>query len=276
MKIQFRQSVAFAVLCFIFAAAPCNAADDKSPKAPPLAVVRTWGDLVAQKPVMIQPPARDGKPAPAPLQCKLGISATTGEHYGGVVLYCLVEGGGDSGDGFGGREGFGPFKISVREPGDTWTAEADEGPMMRYAKKVGEACLFMKTVPLGATGIYHIQVRELSDEAKKPESTTVAEATVNVAEKHGTLWSPWNDPDKEPDGNGSTDDGNFSLMVVANPAGGVAVPNWDGYVAVPIAKIPDAKLPLPQIVPTDADPGIQLSVKGSLLTVKLADDETSI
>lgn len=276
MKIPSRPAVAFAVLCFIFGAAPCKAADDKPQKAPPLAVVRTWGDLVSQKPVVFQPPAPKGQPAPAPLRCKLGISGSTAEHYGGVVLYCLVEGGGDSGDGFGGREAFGPFKISVREPGDTSTAEAGEGPMMRYAKKPGEACLFMKTVPLGATGIYHIQVGELSNDAKKPESTTIAEATVSVPEKHGTLWSPWNDPDKEPDGNGSTDDENFSLMEVANPAGGVAVPNWDGSTAVPIAKIPDAKLPLPQIIPAAADPGIQLSVKGSVLAVKLADDETSI
>ncbi len=279
MKRPSESRIAFTIFCFIFGAFPCRAAGDEKTAMPVLSVVRTWGDLAAQKPVMTQPSPQDGKPAPAPLACKLGISDSEGEHYGGVVLYCLVEHGGDEAGSLPGRGTLGPFRVDVgfAEPADIQIAKDEQKVSGLFlAVKSGSACLYMKIITLAKVGDYHVQVRKQMDDAKQSQLKPVAAATVKVLEKHGMLWSPWGDPDSQPmDAQGLVKEGDYSLMKVANPAGGVAIPTWQGAYAAVIAKVPDAKLPLPQIIPFEADPGVQLDMKESVLTVKLADDEVS-
>ncbi len=164
--------------------------------------------------------------------------------------------------------------VNVMEPADIRTGQLAEEKWSRMAYAKKSARLYMKTVPLRIAGDYQIEVREAVGDPEKSDFKPVARAVVKVVEKPGTFWFPWGEPDKEPAADsGSVED--FSHMQVANPVGGVALPEWKGYMGIAIDKIPDGKQPLPQITPADADPGIQLSVKGSRLTVKLADDEIS-
>ena len=135
----------------------------------------------------------------------------------------------------------------------------------------GSAFLYMKVIPMNQIGEYTLSLWERLDGTKNTAFFAVASATVKVSKEPETFWSPWGEPKAEETAMQEAV-ANYRMMDVANPDTGIALPKWEGEEPVLIEKLPDAKLPLPQLLPAKPDAGIKLSVKDNQLIVKLDDD----
>ncbi|HWB58095.1 MAG TPA: hypothetical protein VG733_01320 [Chthoniobacteraceae bacterium] len=244
------------------------AADDEKtapmPATTQIAVTRSWGDLLAQKPASVRSAG-----------CKLGISAATGAVNGAVVLYCFTEK--DPGEVPDGEDTLGPLTVDVEGPGDAIAQVKEKRSALAYARREAAGYLYMKIVPLRIEGKYRVKLSEETKEGDKLVTRVVAEAAVEVAGKPAAqAWSPWCDPDKEQPADALAEgDDEYASMDVANPPGGVALPDWPGYERVAIEKLPKAAQPLPPVFPAETDPSVKLEIKDGDLAVKL-DEEISI
>ncbi len=234
----------------------------------PLHVVRTWGNLRAQTPVTLNTTTKD--PSPPPVAYRLGIDSSETQLYGGVVLYCLAN---DGKAVFWGREKVGPFLIDVQAP--TSSQYAKDAQMMQKAfqmekKQANAEVLYMKTIPFHQAGNYTITVKKPIRDAKDAKFETVAVSTVKVQKKPGPLWSPW--PLNAANGAvgllAHDDDPAYSADGVANPSTGVAIPKMPEWVGTG-PKPPALGQLLPQLMPTEPDPGVKLQVSGALLIITL-------
>jgi hypothetical protein len=235
-------------------------------KIMPMSVVRTWGDLLAQKPVQTTtfsriPTAIGGK---MPHSFRLGIDRTHAKLFGGVVVYCLSEGGtGQIGlerpTGF---HSLGPFAVDVQRPDDLRQADVARKELASAeddSKEGHPYTLFMQTLPLDHPGSYTITIGG------------IASAKVEVSSEWAVLWTPLLDSTSE----GEPEAGpGYSVTSVANSSSGAAVPRWPGRRPIFLDRLPDAKSPLPEFIPVDPDADLQLSENGNGLIVKL-DQETS-
>ncbi len=257
-----------------------RAADPEKPL--PLAEVHTWGDLLAQKPVTLQIKTAPSEKQDAtsaekkPLSFRLGIDRTHAKLYGTVVLYCLAQGniGQMDGEQPHSDPSLGPFLIDVQGPlkiaalKDLKAIVAD-----RYMMSHSNA-LYIQTVPLNQKGFYTITLQQAVGGI---EGHYMAMVKVSVPSELETPWSPW----MEPNGNSGSNaqpaetEERYSEMEVSNPSSRIALPNWDGAEPIFLDKLPDKKLPLPEFIPDRPDAGIQLTLKGSTLIVKL-DEELSV
>ncbi len=244
---------------------PCAA---QSPA--PLVRVRTWGDLRAQPPVNGPAPAAGAGAS----TCRLGINLAAAKLYGGVVVYCLAQGVAPparSGD-------LGPFQVEVQHPKSAPLIQ-DKSAYADFGKQASGDTLFMKSVPLPEPGDYIFTVKRASGDAKNPRLETVATTTVTVANDPGPLWSPW--PLNAVDGavgilasdemlaSGDASRRDSGTAGVANPATGVAIPKMAERFTGDALDKPGPDLPLPELLPSEADPGIKLQATGSLLIVLL-------
>ena len=116
--------------------------------------VRTWGDLLAQKPIRLS----DG------VVVRLGIEDTRCPQGSGVLLYCLTEGydPGLSRIGSNFTEGgLGPLEVSVVEEGGVFEAQKAEVELLELLRnKTTARLLFARAIPVPRSGRYHLTVSE--------------------------------------------------------------------------------------------------------------------
>jgi len=241
-----------------------------------IAVVKTWSDLLAQKPVTLQPVAKDAANQAStpetkkPLTLRLGIDRTNSKKRSGVLLYCLAQGDvaqidqqTDLAD-----PAIGPFLIDVRRPADQRAEALIAMVTDRFMISTPNA-LFMKPLPLDDAGAYIITVRQALGGQK---FRNVASVKVIVSEDLGLSWSPWAEPKGGLQAVEMTDVG---VMDVANPARGIALPKWDGCEPIFFSELPKGNRPLPEWIAAKPDPRVQLKRKGNDLIVKM-DEAISI
>ncbi|MDD5260363.1 MAG: hypothetical protein PHD76_00800 [Methylacidiphilales bacterium] len=252
-----------------------RAADPEKPAT--LSEVRTWGDLLAQKPVEILKPWGHDGPSKSRQSFKIGIDRTRSMRYGGVVLYCLVQGDAKQYGIWGGEDSsLGPFWFKIQPPGDiarTLSSGFDiDGPL----HQPGAAVLYMKTIPLDLAGDYSIYVEGLASEqnSKNATRTIIAQATVKVSGVSTILWMPWMKSQSNAENNASPADDHYSVMNVANPSSGVALPKCEGWEPIVIPKLSDIKYLLPEFIPSKPDAGLQLALEGNDLVMNF-DEEIS-
>ena len=239
---------------------PCAA---QSPA--PLASVRTWGDLRAQPPVNLPTPPADA----AASSYRLGINLAAAKLYGGVVVYCLAKGAEPAP-----RPGeLGFFQVEVQRPKNMSRVPSEPLAYVAAGKQASGETLFMQSVPLAEPGDYLFTVKRALGDEKDASQVTVATTTVTVAGDPGPLWSPW--PLNAADGAVgilASDDAyqrNSGAVGVANPSTGVAIPKMAEQFAGVVLAPPGPDLPLPELLPSEADPGVKLQAVGSLLMVTL-------
>ena len=251
----------FFALLVVLACLPCAA---QSPA--PLASVRTWGDLRTQPPVNFPAPAAGA----AASSYRLGINLAAAKLYGGVVVYCLANGVAPAADS---RE-LGPFQVEAQPPKSAPVIQIKQ--VVAYAelgKQASGGTLFMKSIPLTEPGEYIVTVKRSMDDEKNPSLETVATTTVTVANDPYPFWSPW--PLNAADGAVgilASDDAsqrNSGAAGVANPSTGVAIPKMARQFTGDVLATPGPNLPLPELLPSEADPGVKLQAIGSLLIVTL-------
>ncbi len=232
----------------------------------PLADVRTWGDLREQPPVA-SPSAANEAPLPP---CRLGVNFAAAKLYGGVVVYCLAQ---EKPTGAAFATNLGPFQVEVARPKSAQAIFQEwsmAGPAGQQAS--GEA-LFMQSIPLNEPGDYTITVKRPRGDPKRPSFEAVASTTVTVANEPGPIWSPW--PLNAADGAVGIlagDDKNqreAGASGVANPSTGVAIPQLAGCFVSGAPDSPGPNQPLPELLPSEPDPGLKLQATGSLLIVTL-------
>jgi hypothetical protein len=199
------------------------------------------------------------------------------KRFDAAVLYCLAQGDTTSLGASGSQDSLGPFMIKTQSPeiADLEAGYSVDGMSAGSANTAG--VLYVKTVPFSAAGDYSIQVQGLAaaqDPKGKAEFRTVGKATVKVSEQMASLWSPWIDPldVHQPVYGGGANDTDYSLMDVANPSGGAALPGCNGWQPVLIRKLPDAGARLPVLIPSEPDWGITLKLQGNEFIVKLDED----
>ncbi|MDD5260365.1 MAG: hypothetical protein PHD76_00810 [Methylacidiphilales bacterium] len=275
MSVTFKIVVlTYAAICLGFSAIG-RAADTE--KTATLAEVHTWGDLLAQKPVTLQIKASPAEKQDAtsvekkPLSFRLGIDRTHAKLYGAVVLYCLAQG--DIGQMDGKlpdrNPSIGPFRIDIQRP----VKYAELAMGIQHLKLVTTYfnALFIQTVPLNQTGSYTITFKQLINGEK---ACDIAMVNVAVSSESETLWSPWVEPESNTAKNAEPANGrDYCMMDVANPSSGIALPKSEGSEPIFLNNIPNAKSPLPEFIPSKPYEGIQLSLKGNELIVKLDEKE---
>ena len=138
--------------------------------------VRTWGDLLAQKPIQLS----DG------VIVRLGIEDTRCPQGGGVLLYCLTEGydpdgamprsfsirmlpGGPSVHSSQGA-GLGPLEVSVLQEGAVEPTTGQASDVEVLTKKTTARLLFARSIPVPRSGKYRVTV---SDHGKALQHVTV-------------------------------------------------------------------------------------------------------
>lgn len=266
MRTTLSRSLTIAAACgavLLFPAARCPAADEAKPKA--LCVVRTWGDLLAQTPVSL--PVSESGSSPAP-SWRLGIDSTDGKLYGGVVLYCLQQGG-DAPANLGDRS-LGAFLVQIQSSAtQTYAAEKTVTITSNEPATVasGGALLYMKIIPLTQPGDYTITVKMPAGKTGDAANQVLAATTINVSGEEKTIWTPWPlNTAKGAVGLLAKDDAPGCTSIgVANPDTGLAEPRPPLLQPIAVGKLPNAKLPLPQLFPTIPDDGLKLTAARSLL-----------
>ncbi|MDD5260364.1 MAG: hypothetical protein PHD76_00805 [Methylacidiphilales bacterium] len=254
-------------------------------KTATLAEVRTWGDLLAQKPVTLQIKASPAEKQDAtsvekkPLSFRLGIDRTHAKLYGAVVLYCLAQG--DTPKLEQQQTNYndpciGPFLIQIQGPLENERAEAARNMVMdrfmiSYPIMVHCDALFMKPIPLNQKGSYLITVQQALGGDKVQ---ALASVKVIVSSESEVLWTPWMEPNVDIENNAQPVE-DYSEMNVVNPSAGIALPKCDGTEPIFFNTLSDAKHLLPEFISNRPDAGIQLTLKGKELIVML-DEETSI
>lgn len=252
-------SVYFTILLVVPGCLRCAA---QSPA--PLVSVRTWGDLRAQPPVN-----RPAPPANATASSyRLGINLAAAKLYGGVVVYCLAKSSSaaDTGE-------LGPFRVEVQRPKGASIAQQLRSSYSGPGKQANGETLFMMIVPLPELGDYIVTVKGASGDEKNPEGEAIVSTKVTVTNDPGPLWSPW--PLNATEGavgilvSDHTSQRHSAVGGVANPSTGVAIPQMAKRFASAASDPPGASLPLPELFPAEADPGLKLQAIGSLLIVAL-------
>ena len=250
----------FSALLAVLGCLPCAA---QSPA--PLASVHTWGDLRAQPPVNLPAPPASA----AASSYRLGINLAAAKLYGGVVVYCLAKGAASAttpGE-------LGRFQVEVRCPKSTSHIQSEEFAYVAAGKQASGETLFMKSVPFTEPGDYLFTVKRTMSDLKDATWERVATTTVTVANDPGPLWSPW--PLNAAEGAVgilASDDAyqrNSGAAGVANPSTGVAIPKMAERFTSDGLAPPGPNMPLPELLPSEADPGIKLQAIGSLLLVML-------
>ena len=250
----------FSALLALLGCLPCAA---QSPA--PLASARTWGDLRAQPPVNLPAPPVDATAS----AYRLGINLAAAKLYGGVVVYCLARGAASAAT----PGELGRFQVEVQCPKSTSRIQNEEFAYVAAGKQASGEILFMKSVPLTEPGDYLFTVKRSMSDLKETTWERVATTTVTVANDPGPLWSPW--PLNAAEGAVGIlayDDAyprNSGAAGVANPSTGVAIPimakQFTGEASNPLGP----NLPLPELLPSEANPGVKLRASGSLLIVTL-------
>ncbi len=267
----------FAILGFILTVLPGRSAAEKVESLPQIEVVKNWGDLLAQKPVTLQPipkaetnPGAAAKPA-KPLTFRLGIDRAESKQRSGVLLYCLAQGEVAQIDQQTGlnNPAVGPFLIDVQRPADQLLAAVAAAVMDRFMTSSPNA-LFMMPVPLDETGTYIITLQQALGGKHVRD---VASVKVLVSDDLELSWSPWAEPKGGRQVVEATND--VGMMDVANPARGIALPKGDGLEPIFFNELPQENTPLPVWIAAEPDPQIQLKKKGNDLIVKI-DEPISI
>ena len=261
----------------VFHTASAVAAEGTTPVS--IAVVKTWGDLLAQKPVTLQkndeaPGKKDSASvAGEPLTFRLGIDQIRTRKQGGVVLYCLAQGDLIQID----RQPalsdpcVGPFLIDVRGPLVEQRLAALKAMKVDRFMISHPNALFMMPLPMNEAGAYVITLRQALGGGK---SRDVASVKVVVSQEVEPSWSPWMDPDPT-EALQAVEMTDFIPVDVANPAIGIALPKWDGDAPTFFSKLPEGNRPLPQWIAAQPDADIQLKLKNRELVVRF-DEEISI
>jgi hypothetical protein len=254
---SFLRSVAVALAAgFLFA----HASEPAAKNPPAIAEVHTWGELLAQKPIVL---AAAGNNPGMPATCRLGIDCTRANLYGGAVIYCLVEG--KSGY-YLSHDSLGPLLIQEAGTGQEKIRQLEGGATVDPI--AAPMYLFMRIIPLTTPGGHTYNLCEMHD-----DSPIVATAKIAVAKEQAQPWHPFllpETPDSSSDSADSTvggSDEDIARIEVVIPTEGIALPALNPPGPFPVKTQPAAKLPLPQLFPTIRDPGMHLGIRGNLLTV---------
>ena len=231
--------------------------------------VRTWADLLAQKPIELS----DG------VTVRLGIEDTRCPQGGGVLLYCLTEGYDPDGamprsfsvpmltnssGHFSHQEaGLGPLEVSVLEEGasgpstspvDPSTGQSSEVPVL--TKKTTARLLFARSISVPRRGRYRVTV---SAHGKALQHVTV-KGTDEFAHPLLTL---------EESGNRPMAGRRSSRGPILPCQGSAAIPAWRGLrPCIEADPRIEAARELPQLFPdAETPPELDLRVEGSALIV---------
>ena len=210
--------------------------------------VRTWGDLLAQKPIELS----DG------VIVRLGIEDTRCPQGSGLLLYCLTEG--YDPDSFGIHShhtegGLGPLEVSVVEEGAILEAQTAEKALGSPRKKTTARLLFARSIPVPRAGKYRVTV---SERGKALRCVTVR-GTDELTHPLLTL---------EESGNTSVPRRGSLRGKILPCQGSAAIPAWRGLSPWEADPRIDAAHEFPRLFPDgDARPGLDLRLEGPSLIV---------
>jgi hypothetical protein len=207
-------------------------------------VVRTWGDLLAQAPIVLE----DGP------RVRLGIEATRCPQWSGVLLYCLAEN-------YQPRElrtddPLGPVGISVVEVG----AQPATRDLMSWRQtglippRGDSPQLFARTIGIPRAAKHRVEVRS-------PDGKLLRRVTVRGTRGDFHPWVPLSAsrPAKQTrttSGSGGGD---------AAAGAGTALPCWDGIEAYPDSESQEGSSNpsrlLPSLLPRSSEPEIRIQVR---------------
>jgi len=202
--------------------------------------VRTWGDLMAQKPIRLS----DG------VVVRLGIEDTRCPHGSGVLLYCLTEGYDPGLRDEVSEAALGPLEVAVVEEGSDPDEESSSaiGLFESFSNKgTAPRWLFARSIHVPRPGRYHVTVTEQGTELRR----------VTVKGTHEST-HPWITLDESPDG--LLEQGEHFLGTFI-PGGSAVIPSWPGF--VPCMKV-DTPIgvdrELPRLLP-DSDAPLELDLR---------------
>ena len=270
MKIHTQVIIVLVIAIAAFAPRPSHAGEPD--KTPTLAIVHTWGELLAQPPITLGPATIGSSHVGQQPTYRLGIDCSRADRYGGAVIYCLVTGPYKPAM----KQNFlGPFSVEVKYPAEFLTPAV---ALRQISTADAPTHLLLKVIPLNQSGDYTINIREpLDDKSGKDDKPAtdapiIATATITVSKTQSPVWSTWDDVETEAADTDlqdkKADDGHYEWDDVSAPSATIGLPGWLTGESIPIAAPPDAKLPLPQLIPATPDPGIHLAIQGNWLTVK--------
>ncbi len=230
-------------------------------------VARTWGDLFAHPPLMVQADhvilagsASTDPKKTAQVQVWVGIDRDRSATDGAVLLYCLSQGVAFSNTS---DQDLGPFRVVVKRPINIQQASA----LMPRVSSVSDFqsstfVLCTRSIPLGDAGSYEI---DLVPRLKPPGDGSpgnAARVIVSVAGDPVLPWSPWSEPisPRALKAN-SFAEPTYVTAYVSNPLGGIAVPRAPSHPFY-YARPPNNLTALPRLIPESADRTTQLSMAG--------------
>lgn len=238
-------------LCF-----PALRAEDKV--LPKISVVKTYGELLAAKPVFDEDAAawNSRQPGNSPywgkarIKLYLGINGDSFPLHGSAVLFCLVEAPDEINlQPLAEGNALGPFSVDITEPPRIKNLILI--CKMEQQRKLGGYQLYMKPIPLDQPGTWKIRLmdpRLQGQNQKNPVS--IAQASFEVSKEADPRWYPWGLPLKGEYqiSDQQKEDGppRYLITGISNPAGGPAAPWSDGGEAFSVDKKVDPKTPLPQ------------------------------
>jgi hypothetical protein len=215
--------------------------------------VRTWGDLLAQKPIRLS----DG------VVVRLGIEDTRCPQGSGVLLYCLTEGYDPGLRGLESEGELGPLNVSI----------AMEGGIQEPAASVvfapedsvtAAAVLFIRSIRIPRSGSYCIKVSE--------RGAGLRGVTVIGTDDPFQPWLTLEETSPKPiDEFMEVEDAYIGTFVPC--AGSAAIPSWVGYIPYNQtgSSSIDPTVPLPRLLPDfGARPEIDLKVEANWLIVTSA------
>jgi len=260
--------------CLLLSATGISAEEVKS--LPQIGVVKTWGELLAQKPVTLQFVEKNAANQDSsaktekPLTFRLGIDRTASKKNGGVLLYCFAQGDvaqidqqTELSDPL-----IGPFLIDVRGSHEGELRQLICMATDRFMPSQPNA-LFLKPLPLKNEGTYVITLRQALGGEKFRD---VASVKVLVTPDLEVSWSPWMSPTEALKVVESMESADCIVEEVTNPSGVIALPKWDGGEPIFFSELPAEDRLLPEWIAAKPDAGVELELKGNKLIVKLDED----
>ncbi len=255
-----------------------------------IAVVTTWGDLLAQPLVEVQPdPKLVQNQQPALVRVLLGIEAGACPRYGGVLVYALTEGYVppdriERKPSEVGEQPLGPLRMAI--------IRADEAPahaqavdmMMRDSESPGrDARLFVAPIMGARPGRLRVTIYDSANRAIAACEVTVTEQAVHPWAVFRPVARPADGPEQPRPG----DPDDLTVDHVKPRGDGAAVPDWTQFGDWPLftdvrardggvelrsdPELSAAQVSmnnsLPRFMPAEVDPGLKLSVRGADLEI---------
>ena len=216
-------------------------------------VVRTWGDLLAQEPIEVEPGVK----------VRLGFEAKSCPAGSGVLLYCLAEGplppiSGSI------HDRLGPLHVWVRAKGALlWDNDSSLG--IRGQPTSAPRNLFVRLVPVVRAEAFDVRV-------STHQGAILRQAVVRGTATPFHGWSPLRPALQEVFPRHPPGEQPVTIAACEGGPSYEALPDWDGLIpyAPSEAKsgITDTSMPLPGLFPATPDPELKLEARsgGLLLT----------